>query len=167
MMKTRVLVYMALFVALDIVLTRLLALMPSTVVRISLSFVAYAVSGVMFGPWITALTAGIGDIVGMMMFPNNAPYFIGFTISAVLTGFCFGFLKNHRKDTLRLGIVLAVIAVVIEGGLNTYWLTIMQELPFGILLAQRSLGILVNSALRVCILIPLLRYLPKNHYIKE
>lgn len=166
-MKTRVLVYMALFVALDIVLTRLLALMPSTVVRISLSFVAYAVSGVMFGPWITALTAGIGDIVGMMMFPNNAPYFIGFTISAVLTGFCFGFLKNHRKDTLRLGIVLAVIAVVIEGGLNTYWLTIMQELPFGILLAQRSLGILVNCALRVCILIPLLRYLPKNHYIKE
>ena len=67
-------------IAFDVIFTRVLALnMPLT--KISLGFAAVMVCGMLYGPGWAALCAGLGDLVGSLLFPTGA-YFPGFTVTA-------------------------------------------------------------------------------------
>jgi len=154
MKSTRKLVFMGLFISLEIILTRVVGLMPTNITRISLSFVVYTFSGLMFGPWFTAIMAFFGDIVGAMLFPPIGGFFIGFSISALVSGFLFGLIS---KDYKRIFLVLLLNLLIVEIGMNTFWLKIITHTPFWALLIKRIPGIMTNVLIRVVVLIPLLK----------
>ena len=156
-MKTsRILVFMALFIAIEIVLTRVISIMPSGSTRISLSFIVYSFSGLMFGPFFTAIWAIVGDIVGAILFPPIGGFYLGFTISAMVSGFLFG---SITKDTKRIILVLFASLVIVEIFMNTYWLHLLMRIPMSALWVQRAWGIAVNFGLRVLLLFPLIKKL--------
>lgn len=154
MNTTKKLVFMGLFIALEIVLTRVVSLMPSTITRISLSFIVYSFSGLLFGPVFTGLMAMFGDLVGAILFPPPGGFMIGFTLSAMVAGVLFGFIT---KDTKRIILILILNLVIIEIFMNTYWLHILLDLPMMGLWIQRAPGILINFVLRLVVLIPLIK----------
>ena len=78
--KTKQLAISALLVTADVVLTRLLAI-NTPVMKIGLGFSAVAICAMLYGPWWTALTAALGDLLGALLFPTGA-YFPGFTLTA-------------------------------------------------------------------------------------
>lgn len=165
MSKTRKIAFIGMFVAMEIALTRFAALMPSTVTRISLSFIAFGSAGLLFGPKFTMLSALIGDLIGATLFPQGT-YVIGFTISAVLTGYLFGQLKKHNKTHEVVGILL-LITLVVEIGMNTLWLSQMFNVSFIPMLVSRVIGILINLGLRLLILLPLINQLKKLELFNE
>ncbi|AMC94318.1 hypothetical protein AOC36_10140 [Erysipelothrix larvae] len=166
-MKTKTLVYMALFIALSIVFTRFLRITPSQSMRISMTFVVYAVCGMMFGPGVSASVAMIADVLGFMLFPEAAQFNIGFTLSEGVTGFLFGMMKGHPGDWLRLSVILLSITVIVGMGMTTYWLTLLYEQPFGVMLISRLPGIFVNLAVRIVILIPLMKAFEQGVFKQE
>lgn len=87
----------ALLIAIHTVLTYLTISITDTV-RISVAFVANCVIGVLYGPVVGFVCAGLGDIIGFLLKPNG-PFFIGWTLSAALSGLCYGiaFYKKFPK----------------------------------------------------------------------
>ena len=158
---------MALFIALEIVLTRIVGLMPSSITRISLSFIVYAFAGTLFGPLFTALTAGIGDVVGAILFPPPGGFFPGFTLSAIVSGLIMGFVILDDKNYKKVTGLLLLNTLVVDFVLNTTWLKLLQNIPFFYLLIQRLPGILINNVLRFTILFALMKKLQKGTFNED
>ena len=144
MKNTRILVFVGLFVAMDVILTRFLAF-QTPVIRISFGFLPIALSAIMFGPVIGGVTAVISDIIGMIIAPKG-PYFPGFTISAFLTGAIYGlFLHNKTRSLLRIVLAVLVITIFVDSTLNTIWLIIMR---------LGNAGIIIPRVLKNLIMVP-------------
>lgn len=157
MKNTRKLVFMAMFIAVEIILTRVVSLMPSNITRISLSFIVYTFAGSMFGPLFSLMSAVIGDLIGAVLFPPIGGFFFGFTVSAAVSGFLFGNIKLEKGSYKRLALLLLMNALIVDVLMNTLWLNILIKTPFMALLASRVPGILVNNVIRVVVLITIMK----------
>lgn len=96
--NTRKLTSIALLIAAEVVLGRLGIMTP--IVAINFSFVPLVVNAILFGPITAAVSSGLADIIGSMMMPQGlGTYFLGYTISALLTGFIYGLIlyKSLKK----------------------------------------------------------------------
>ena len=99
----------------------------SPYLKISFSFLASAVIGMMFGPVIGAVCGGVTDILGYMIKPMG-PFFIGFTFIAIISGSLYGFLLYKKKITITRCIITEVIMMVFINLLLNTW---MSSLLYG------------------------------------
>ena len=152
-MKTKSLVLMALFVVLEIICTGVLKL-NFGVQRITLTFIPYAVCGYMLGSTKGALVAVLADIISFMIFPQGT-YFIGFTISALLSGALYGLLKGKVGKQLVIGIIVisVVNALVMNIFLNTIWLQILLGKSWNALLPVRITKNIISTPFEIVVLI--------------
>lgn len=122
-------VFIALLIASEIVLARFLAI-RTPIISISFSFVPLMLAGMMFGwRWATFI-ATVADIIGALLFPSGA-FFIGYTLTAALTGLFAGLLlyrpsgiKIDHRFLIRLGLYVLISTALLHGGLNTLWIMI-------------------------------------------
>ncbi len=94
--SVKVICEVAILIALNVALGRLLALINSPYVRVSIGFLPIAVCGMLFGPVWAAVAAAIGDVIGALLFPTG-DIFLGFTVTAALFGFFFGLFLYNKK----------------------------------------------------------------------
>lgn len=119
---TRRLTHMALLLAVEIVLSRFVSI-PTPILKISVSFLPLSMVGILYGPFACCVVGGLADFIGAMLFPTGA-YFPGFTLTAALTGLVYGLLLGGRpRSWWRIGLAVAIITVLLQLGLNTYWIT--------------------------------------------
>ena len=152
--STHRLVVMAFLVALEIILTRFCSI-NTPILRIGFGFLPVSMMGIMYGPIWAAIGYAAGDILGMMIFPSGM-YFPGFTLTAVLTGFVFGFFL-HGKEKITWKTVLPaslIVILVLNLCLDTFWLSIMMGDGFIALLPTRIFKCAVMLPIHL-ILIPL------------
>lgn len=124
MKNTKTIIYMALFIALDIVFTRFLSI-QTPIIRVGFGFLPLSLSAIMFGPIVGGITGAVADILGMIIFPTGA-YFPGFTISAFLSGAIYGLILFKKQvSAFRITIAVALIVIFVDSILNTYWLSII------------------------------------------
>ncbi|SEP42927.1 folate family ECF transporter S component [Propionispora vibrioides] len=142
------LIISAVFIALIIILTHILAI-QTPFVRISLSFLPVAVFAMRFGPLKAAITAAAADILGCLIFTPGL-YFPGFTLSAFLSGLFYG-LALYRTRLSLLRIIVAAMAVFffIDLGLNTLWLTILYQKAASTILGSRLIKALLMLPIQV------------------
>lgn len=156
MTKTRILVTAGLLIALDIILTRFLAI-QTPILRISLGFIPIALSGMLFGPLTGGITAALGDILGMMILPAG-PYFPGFTFSAFCSGYIYGtFLHKKAHSLPRTLLAAGVIIFVVDLGLNTLWLSFITGKAALVLLWPRLTKSLLMLPIQVFLIHTLCR----------
>ncbi|AOT71490.1 folate family ECF transporter S component [Geosporobacter ferrireducens] len=149
MRNTRKLVFLALFIALEVVLTRFLSI-QTPIVRIGFTFLPIALSSMMFGPWFGGIAAALADILGMMIFPAGGAYFPGFTLTAFLTGSIYGiFLYRKPKNLLRISMAVIVISVIINLGLDTLWLWMITGKAIMVLLPARVIKCLIMIPIQI------------------
>ncbi len=119
--KTRNMLFVGLFIALEVILTRFTSVETLTV-RISFEFIAIAISAILFGPITAGTAAAIADVLGMIIFPKG-PYFPGFTLSAFLSGFLYGIILYKKRITMIRTFFAALVVIVATSLiLNTIWL---------------------------------------------
>ncbi len=151
MNSTRSLVFIGLLIAIEVVLTRFVAI-ETAIVRIGFGFIAISLSSILFGPIIGGITAAIADVLGMMIFPKG-PYFPGFTLSAFLGGISYGiFLYNKPKSYLNIALSVMIITIFINLGLNTLWISIITGKAYIVLFMARILKEIIVLPLQVFII---------------
>lgn len=157
-------IYMALFIALEVILTRFLSI-QTPVVRIGFTFLPIAISAIMFGPVFSGIGAAIADVLGMLLFPYGA-YFPGFTLTAFLNGFIFGIFFYKKEPTLVRVILASVVATVICSLLlDTIWLYMILDKAIAILLPSRIIKALIIIPVQVVVIQIAWRYLAT--YLKK
>ena len=134
--STKKIAISAMLIAFDVIFTRVLALnMPLT--KIGLGFAAVMVCGMLYGPGWAALCAGLGDLVGSLLFPTGA-YFPGFTVTAAIGGAILGAALYNRRLKLSGCILTAFVnGLVVSLILNTTMISLVFGPPLGPLFLTR------------------------------
>ena len=134
--STKKIAISAMLIAFDVIFTRVLALnMPLT--KIGLGFAAVMVCGMLYGPGWAALCAGLGDLVGSLLFPTGA-YFPGFTVTAAIGGAILGAALYKKRLKLSGCILTALVnGLVVSLILNTTMISLVFGPPLGPLFLTR------------------------------
>jgi ECF transporter S component (folate family) len=144
----------ALLIALNVILTHPLSLNTETL-RIGIGYLPIAIAAATYGPTGSIITAIIGDIIGALLFPSG-PFFPGFTLSALLTGLIFGLLLHHKKISWKTMLLpAALVSLIINLGLDTYWLYYMYGVSVTGMLPMRVVKALIMIAIMM-VLTPLI-----------
>ena len=133
--KTRLIVYLGVLTAMEIVLSRFLSISAWNV-KIGFSFVPVAAAAMLFGMLPAAVVAALGDFLGAILFPIG-PYFPGFTLTAFLTGIVWGFFLRKERTVLRVLAAVAVNQLILSLLLNSLWISVLYSSPYPALLATR------------------------------
>lgn len=140
--STEMLVIMAFMIALEIVLSKIVSINLSFL-RIGFGFLPIAILAILYGPLWSGIAYAIGDVIGGFLFPTGA-YFPGFTVTAFLTGVLFGLVLYKKKITfVRAVVACALVCVICNLLINTYWLTFIIGKGYTVLLASRAIKELV------------------------
>ena len=162
MPNTKKLLVSAQLIALDVVLTRLLAV-NTPVMKIGFGFAAVALCAMLFGPWWAALTAALGDLVGALLFPTGA-FFPGFTLTAACTGLIFGLCLYRRGKSLLWPILAALLNTVLVSYLaNTAMISYISGSPFVTLIKARAVQLAVMLPVQIVVLV----FLSRSSIIKK
>ena len=138
----------ALLIALKIILERFLSYSVWNQ-RFGFSFIAVAFAAALLGaPW-AALTAGLGDLLGAILFPSGGAYFPGFTLTAVLTALCTAFFIHKNATFPR--VVISVLLNQIFGSvlLNSLWISILFGANFKTLVPTRLVQAGVMTVIQI------------------
>lgn len=142
---------MAVFIAITAVLSRFFSIQLE-IIKITFSFIPIALAAMIFGPVYGGLVAGIEDLIGATLFPRG-PFFPGFTLSAIIVGVIYGLvLYKKPKTTGRFIIACTLIAILVNIGLNTTWLTIIYDKGFIVLAGTRIVKALIMIPIEVIML---------------
>lgn len=154
MKSTRTIVFASLFVVLEIVFSRYLVLEVPTM-KFSFTFVVMAICGYMMGWKIGALVALLADLIGMVIYPPNAPFFIGFTLIAMFAGALHGMLyQKEGKDLTRSIIFVCVVnALITHALLNSLSLVYITNLNLSVFIIPRLIKAVVEIPLTIGVLI--------------
>ena len=130
------LIQISLLIAIEVILTRFCSI-QTPIVRIGFGFLPIAIIAIMYGPLSGGIAYALGDFLGMMLFPSGS-YFPGFTLTAFLTGIVYGvFLYNKPVTWSRILCAVLTVCLVLNLGLDTYWLSILMGKGYVALLPTR------------------------------
>ena len=143
-------------IAFDVIFTRVLALnMPLT--KIGLGFAAVMVCGMLYGPGWAAVCAGLGDLVGSLLFPTGA-YFPGFTLTAAVTGLIFGLCLYRRERSWIHAVLAAALNCLIVSFLaNSAMISFITGNSYAAMLATRAVQLAVMLPVQAAVLLLLTR----------
>ena len=128
----------AMFLAIAVVLG-FYSVQVTDFIKISFSFIADEMTGMMFGPVVGGVMGAAADLIKYLVHPTGA-FFPGFTISGAISGMIYGVIlykKPVQVKRILLANGLAMIFVNIL--LNTYWLTLLYGQGFLAILPVRVL----------------------------
>ena len=133
----KTLVYMGVFIALHVVLSRFLSISTWNL-KIGFAFVPLMLCALLLGPVQACIVGALSDFLGAILFPIG-PYFPGFTLTVALTGLMYG-LVFHKKQSLVRSLIAALLNQGIIGLLfTTYFISVLYGTPFSVLLVTRSI----------------------------
>ena len=93
----------------------------SNIMEISFSFLALALTGMLYGP----LIGGVSDIIQYIVRPSG-PFFPGFTLNNILSGVIFGlFLYKQKLTVKRITICVLIEGIITVLILTPIWLNIL------------------------------------------
>lgn len=158
-LSTRDIVILGLLISLKIVLSRVASIQLG-IVRITFGFIATGITAYMYGPWIGLMTGALTDVLGFFMFPQAFAYFPGYTITAALSGFIYGyFLYNKPIKLKNIVIANALVCIFCNIILNTVWTSVLQGKAFWVILPPRILKNVLAIPLESLILYGMFKYL--------
>lgn len=162
--NTKRIVFIGVFVALSIVLTRFLSF-QLPFLRISFGFLPVALSAILFGPLAGGITGALADVIGFAI-AGQGNFFPGFTLSAFLSGAIYGFfLHKKQKNYVSIATAVVIITVFIDMLLNTLWISILLEKAFMAYLPLRALKAILWLPIQV-IVIKLIWQYTKQYFQK-
>ena len=157
--STKMLVTLALLIAMEIVLNRFLSVNAWNL-KIGFSFLPIVIAAMLFGPVHAAIVGGLGDFIGALLFPIGA-YFPGFTLTAVLMGLVWGFLLHKKQSIPNIIISVGINQFILGLCLNTYWISVLYGSEYGPLFFTRILQAVILFVVQVVIIYAINNFIPR------
>ncbi|WP_251898088.1 folate family ECF transporter S component [Lactiplantibacillus paraplantarum] len=142
-------------IAMQIILGSLLSI-QLLLTKISFAFIIIALTARLFSPWVTAGSAALANLLGMLLFPKFT-FFPGFLLTAFLTGLIFGLAFHQQTSLVRVLVANFIVAFILNLFLNSLWLHIMYLTPWSVLLTTRIIQEIVTYICYSIILIALFK----------
>ncbi|MGI6076288.1 MAG: folate family ECF transporter S component [Pyramidobacter sp.] len=143
--------------ALAVIISSVATIKIGPYVKVGFSGLPNHIVEFLFGPAVGALFSGVLEVLKYMLHPDG-PYFVGFTISAVLGGIIFGSMLYRRPLTLwRVIVAEVIVKVVVNLGLNTLWLAILYRKAIWVIFPARLTTNLIRLPVDVIIMYLLLK----------
>ena len=156
------------FIATSVVLTRFFGFMLfGGIVRLSLGIVPIAMAGAILGPFYGGIVGALADLLGAVLFPQGA-YFPGFTVTAFVQGLIPGLIVHRafisekvNKRTLTIYVIISMVLTVVIAslGLNTFWLSILFQKGFWVMLPSRITTSLIVGVINTIVVSAMLNLL--------
>lgn len=129
--STRILVFSALLIALDVIFTRFLRWEIYPYDRYSLQFLSHGLSGILFGPIIALVNCVAGDLVGMLLNSGGLSLYLPVTANCALRGVLYGLLLWKKPASLvRILIAVALVTVLCDLLINSWIMSGFYGLPY-------------------------------------
>ncbi len=141
--QTAVLTKAALLTAVYVLLHTFTTIVVTATMQIRFSPLALAVTGILYGPVVGAISGGIGDLIKCLIRPTGG-FFFGFTFGEMVRGFLYGLILHNQKPTV-LRVLLAVVCskIVVDFFMTSLWLAMMGNGAYLVLLASRAVSVLI------------------------
>jgi ECF transporter S component (folate family) len=121
--------------------------------QMTFGFLPIAIAAYYYGPIGAVIVSVLGDVIGTFINPQG-PFFIGFTISAALTGIIFGFFLYKKPTILKIVIAVAVNQLLVTLLLNSYFLSVLySKRTFIVHLVKRLLQSSIMFPLQIATII--------------
>ena len=153
---------LAILCAMQIVFARFLVIPIGTSMRFSLSFIPVVIAARRYGIRGGVTVYGLGDLLGAIIFPTGGAFQVGFTVTAVVSGFIFGLFLGEKSpfrtklnlhETVRIVASVLLSQVVCSLLLNSFWLSFYYGIPFAANIATRIPQILIIGTLQIIFMI--------------
>lgn len=119
----RLFAFMGVFTAITILLTYVFSI-QTTFLRLSFGFIPISIFAVLFGPLPAGVMAAAADLIGTA-FLGLGVFFPGFLVTDFLYGILFGTFLYQKPVTIKRAFIpFILMAVLLNLGLNTVWLTL-------------------------------------------
>lgn len=141
-------VVLALMIALNIVLSRNIAIINLWNFKISFTFVTLIITGYLYGPLYSALVGGIGDFIGALLFPIG-PYNPLFTITAILSGLVFGMFYEKNIEYKYIFIECPINQIFVSLLLNTYFIALVYDKSYLLMLSTRIIQTIIMIVVQI------------------
>ena len=156
----RMIVIIGLMIAFEVVMHRLLGI-QTPIVQINFGFVPIIIIAILYGPFYSGLAWGMADVIGTLLFPTGA-FFPGFTITAFLSGVIFGIFLFKAKSYITSTVVsVLIVNIFMNMLLNTYWLTVLYQRGFIILLPDRLIKCAITIPVQIIAIYLIQKYRPQ------
>ncbi|GKS81517.1 membrane protein [Ligilactobacillus pabuli] len=156
-LTTRTLTLTAFLIALNVVLGKL-AVGSESLVKFSFGFLGTMLLGYFLGPWLGGVAKILYDLIANTLLATSSQFFIGFTLTAFISGVIAGmFLHNHKITWQRLVAYEAVQMLVTNLFFNTLWIHLLYQAPWAALIAVRGPKNLLMFPLEVILGLMVLR----------
>lgn len=145
----------ALLIALNLVLERIIPSYKIWNQDISFGFVAIAFAAAFLGTPYAVAVAGVGDLLGSLLFPFGA-YFPGFTVTNCVYGLILAEFLHKKATPLKIVVCVLLNKIVCSLILNTLWISIMYRGgvdAFFVVLIPRLIGTAISAAIELIILL--------------
>lgn len=173
--STKTLTFLALLIALQIILGDMFAITLSPTNKVSLGPIAAVMAGIWLGPVAGTACGIIADMVGFFTAPQPFPFNPFITLAAGVWGLVPGlmryFYQNKSKATKSVFIVISIVISSILGSfvLTTLGLVLISGLDFMKIYWARILQMIVNIpvySIITCLLYfsPLTKLVTENTY---
>lgn len=137
-LNARTLSLAAFLVALNVVLEKL-AVGSESLVKFSFGFIGTMLLGYFLGPWLGGGAKILYDLIANTLLATSSQFFIGFTLTAFISGVIAGLFLHEQKITWqRLVAYEAVQMLVTNLFFNTLWIHLLYQAPWAALLAVRA-----------------------------
>lgn len=153
--RVKKILLVSLFLAMNIILKRVLVVRYSPSLSFSFCFVPVILCAIILGTRYTVLLEALTDILGWLMFPRGM-FFIGYTISAMIVGFIYGKILHPRDGVIcyrsllpKLTISILLVAIIVSIGLNTWWLFLITKNGIRIMLPIKIVKQIVTVPIKV------------------
>lgn len=159
MSMTHRLVLMAMFAAVQIVLSRFLSINLWNL-KIGFSFIPVVLAGILLGPVSAGLVGLVSDVIGATLFPIGT-FFPGFSLTSFITAFGYGFFL-YKNQSMK-NIVAATLFSEIVGTifLNTLWISMLYGTPFVAVLIPRIAQAVGMSVVKILCIRVMVKYVPQ------
>ena len=129
---------------------------------LGIGFLPILICALVLGPVYGGICGGLADLIGAILFPFG-PFFPGFTITAFISGACFGLIKtNVSKSRFFIGctslfFIEELLCTVL---LNSLWISLPYGSPFLPLLSLRLLKAAIMLPIQI-----FSAFIIKNHIL--
>lgn len=145
----------ALLIALNLVLERIVPSYKIWNQDISFGFVAIAFAAAFLGTPYAAVVAGMGDLIGSLLFPFGA-YFPGFTLTNCIYGIILAEFIYKNATPLKIVICVILNKITCSLILNTLWISLMYRGgvdAFFVVLVPRLVGTAIIATIELVVLL--------------
>ncbi len=159
---THNLVLCGLMAALAVVLNYTTSIFITPNIRIGFSGLPNRVIEYLFGPWVGSIFGATLDILKYLLKPDGGAFFFGYTFNVMVAGVIYGSVLYKKPVRIwRIFIAELLTKTIVNCGLNTLWLAVLNGNAFMAILPARVIKNIIMLPIDTAILFFVLTFVTK------